>query len=66
MSDWIKCSERMPAEGMQVLAWFPKCRHIEDAVLFEENGALKYTLFDGECLMCELPTHWMPLPEPPQ
>lgn len=65
MGEWIKCSERLPPDGEKVLVWFPKNQHIEDAVFFEEDGALGYSLFDGECLMSESPTHWQPLPEPP-
>ena len=65
MSKWIKCSDRLPPDGEKVLVWFPGNKHIEDAVLFEERGSLRYSLFDGECLMGESPTHWQPLPEPP-
>ena len=68
MSDWIKCSERLPNVGERVLMNVGKS-------VFEgwHDGRIwvRYDDFDEspasfEELMCKRVTHWMPLPEPPE
>ena len=41
--------------------------HIEDATIHEgsDGRGWSYCLFDGET-MIDKPTHWMPLPDPPE
>lgn len=64
MSEWVKCSERMPEEGEMVLTAF---RGVV------RSGVCKVVdVIGGKCFVCELDrchgipaTHWMPLPEPP-
>jgi len=59
MNEWQPI-ETAP-ENARILIIF-KCGHIEDGVMHDKG----YSLFDGENLMSGYPTHWMPLPEPPQ
>ena len=66
MANWIKCSERMPESGIRVLLYFPQyAGHIEDGFIDDVGDGPYHYLFDGDCFG-ENPTHWQPLPEPPQ
>ena len=77
MSDWIKCSERMPENGANVICvgfifdnpengqWVVSCV-FEDGTFYGQSH-------DGQGEICidydiemHPPTHWMPLPEPPK
>lgn len=53
MSEWIKCSERMPDEKVAVLTWdgYDMCTAYRIHNYW--NAAIGW------------PTHWMPLPAPP-
>jgi hypothetical protein len=57
MSEWIKCSERMPGrdEGNVFLTW--NGQYI---------GKEFYTVGRFHCIKPEAITHWQPLPSPPQ
>jgi len=71
MSDWIKCSERMPVDGQKVLAVI----NFNSELVSEFVGEMTYTgstfrrgfatanLSDNDGVIV---THWMPLPEPPK
>lgn len=82
MSEWIKCSERLPEVGVYVLAYIDG--EIEPCVCCLEN---KKSLFDEHTTEWEPSfthyetagydhvisdidqgkvTHWMPLPQPPE
>jgi hypothetical protein len=63
MSEWIKCSERLPGIEDHVLCRWADGHH-ESAMLEEVDGKLWHCLDDGEILI-ENPTHWQPLPPPP-
>lgn len=70
MSEWIKCSERMPELGSTVLAYDGG---VFEATLSEKHGRIEwdpYWLPVFGCGCCggsdPEPTHWMPLPEPPK
>lgn len=65
MSEWIKCSERMPELDKRVLLYFGSYGgHIEDGCIGDDGDGPYHYFFDGDSLQQE-PTHWMPLPEPP-
>jgi hypothetical protein len=57
---WISASERMPDDGNVVLAWNGK------RVVFgyRREGDWIDTLYGW--VITDGPSHWMPLPEPPQ
>ena len=58
-SRWIPVSERLPEYGGYVLAVFEKCLPF---VAMYYSGVKKFSCEGEEAN----PTHWMPLPEPPQ
>ena len=55
VTDWVKCSERMPEHGDMVLVFNGNSIEID---------ALATGEFSFEC-WCDSVTHWMPLPAPP-
>lgn len=66
--NWIKCSERLPEKGVDVLAW----DGVGQGVWFlDENGEWDQSnvgyLDELAMALRDLNpiTHWMPLPEPP-
>jgi hypothetical protein len=67
VSEWIKCSERMPADGARVLFYAPhlmpptrigECKHSQ------KNGTLWYDEWDGVWAAVEV-LYWQLLSEPP-
>lgn len=63
MTEWIKCSERMPGHGLPVLV---VGNDVVQKNIYEWDGS---TWQDWRGDYDECPesafTHWMPLPEPP-
>lgn len=60
--NWIKCSERLPEDGLTVLLyerpdelWFGYFDGEPEAIVFFGAGSKRKNI-----------THWMPLPEPPK
>lgn len=56
---WIRTTERLPDNGSRVIGYWP---HGMETTFFSEGDWL---FFDGDCV-AKPPTHWMPLPKPPQ
>jgi hypothetical protein len=71
MSDWIKCSERMPEPGWFVLGYIPSDNVIL-MVLLDDMGAIPdgppvwdVSFNNDTHFRLEAVTHWMPIPDPP-
>lgn len=71
MSDWISVEDRLPPDDKLVLGFlsgaldcFSVCRRFErpDGNLWTWHSITTHEALDG---YCRIPTHWMPLPEPP-
>lgn len=62
--EWIKCSERMPETGDDVLVYCPDTNEQFVAVTWDGSTDFQYARYETVNIVCE-PTHWMPLPEPP-
>jgi len=73
MSDWIRCEDRLPEEGVWMLVWIPDgaerpyifyhIDHIDERLgyspFWTDGSGQRFYDFDGI-------THWAPLPEPPE
>lgn len=62
MSEWIKCSERMPAPNQTVLTHKKGYGHL--FVVHKNNPIRPWEWIDGDTCHMKI-THWMPLPPPP-
>jgi hypothetical protein len=60
---WIPVSERLPEAGETVLLW-NYVDHRLGWLKYTANGAAYFFSTQDECNI--EPTHWMPLPEPPE
>jgi hypothetical protein len=60
--NWIKCSERMPEEGVHVLI-STEAEIMYIAYYLKSRGCWECAFFDESFVDI---THWMPLPEPPK
>lgn len=65
MSQWIKCSERMPEDGEMVLTSF---RGVVRTAVCKVVDTIGSKIFVSELDLCHgIPaTHWAKSPEPPQ
>ncbi len=61
MAEWMKCDEWMPEDGQRVLAYLGESVGI---VTFYASRYGSYYADDESYEMT--PTHWMPMPEPPE
>ncbi|HBM2232702.1 TPA: DUF551 domain-containing protein [Escherichia coli] len=65
MSQWIKCSERMPEEGTMVLTAFRGVVRTAACKAVDNIGS-KIFVSELDCCHGIPATHWANLPEPPQ
>lgn len=61
MAEWISVEDRMPENNDYVLAWSPRYGQVVIAWYYNEDG-----LWRTEDNFAPFPSHWMPLPEPPE
>lgn len=68
---WIPCSERLPEDYTDVLAWFEYFRYDDYNCLYQTHGIGSYsTEYDSWMIYHDTGWHklrviaWMPLPEP--
>ncbi len=59
---WVPCAERMPEEGVDVMAW--DADKFAQPFIAEWNG--EYWQEVREYIPLRNVTHWMPLPAPPK
>ena len=62
MTNWIKCSEKKPANGEYVIA--TDSRIVDGAIVTEEDWWIRSNLLSRESKFYA--THWMELPKPPE
>lgn len=66
MTNWIKCSERMPPLGW-FICYNTDIREVAEHFYDPVKNTFTYTNYEGEQVVdAEYITHWQPLPEPPQ
>ena len=67
MAEWIKCNERMPEDGVDVLVWAPTGAYASmewGAHVAQREARFGWT-GDVEWAHLDRTTHWQYLPEPP-
>lgn len=67
MTEWIKCSDKLPSPGGVFAAWNSEIEEIERNIYFD-NG--HFFVFDGEHgeddYQTDDITYWLPWPNPPE
>lgn len=72
MSEWIKCSERLPEDGgeyLYIAEDYPNACVNYNVAIFSKQDGWKVEIYDRIYEWGEEPvtvTHWMQLPEPPK
>ncbi|WP_241522401.1 DUF551 domain-containing protein [Chimaeribacter arupi] len=64
MSEWIKCSERVPNEGGRYWCYVEEQNSLGKSH-YQWNCSWNGDCWGGEGFFGKV-THWMPLPEPPE
>ncbi len=62
MAEWISVEAKKPEDAVDVLGYYPDGCY--EVVMYNEAKD-EFKRIEGEWPGCD-PTHWMPLPEPPQ
>ena len=63
LSNWISVNERLPEDGVDVLVGYDFADN-DPFIMTYEDGRWFYGI-DGDFMLNNNITHWMPLPEPP-
>lgn len=69
MTEWFKCTERMPPPGTMVICYSNRYQQVENMTLrFESESQRWWSDIDGDWqgMHRECISHWQPLPEPPK
>lgn len=65
--EWIKCSERMPEVGSDVIGWngygIRTCRYVSNS--YAKTAKAREPRFEIYTGIWHGVTHWMPMPTPP-
>jgi len=61
MSEWIKCSERLPERGKRVLMYSPNNEESDTGAISVQMGWVAHNKLNVHGI-----THWMPLPDKPE
>lgn len=64
---WLKCSEQMPELRQEVIIYDEKTGFLQSGMVFDGtyNSDSHFVDFNEEYYTMKNPSHWMPLPEPP-
>lgn len=65
-NEWIKCSERLPEEGKDVLFIQKTWGNNIEFKIGDFDSKMKWWQAGSGVIKNEYVTHWMPLPEPPK
>ena len=61
MTEWIKCSERLPANGAEILFIIDGCTYVGERVDDYFQESIECRSFDNEHV-----SHWMLIPKLPE
>lgn len=70
--EWVKCSDKLPEDGVEVLVYTPITKSITVAYLTydHDDNPIVYFIIDfdenDQNISLKDITHWMPLPEKPK
>ena len=66
MTEWIKCTEKMPKDSQRVLAWstLGHSYAVYDYGMDRAKGRRWWSI-SGVGFEANAVSHWMPLPDPP-
>lgn len=65
MSEWISVKDRLPEPFVPVLGYMPLRISDNIEILYRTKTELWNSQEHGDCFF-GTPSHWMPLPEPPE
>lgn len=60
---WIKCSDRMPDDGQEVIVMDVNRNRVQSGIVYAYG---RFVDFNEEYYEVHNPSHWMPLPGPPE